>query len=141
MRILSVYQLLLSRRMEWRLRYLKVLFLLAIIFSAFGLLAPGNGARATLFPERYQLGHSIYNSILQVARFSIAWVSTPLLLISTLMMIYLDIDRNFIFSKRVKVHPFLTSTILLVIVFLSAFLLEVNAYKNTTTPSNPTIFM
>lgn len=51
------------------------------------LMAPGNEARSTFFPEQHKLVHSLVMSLSQTARFGLVWLSSPAVLGSAALYI------------------------------------------------------
>ncbi len=63
--------------------FLAGLFFITIVSSAFVFFSPGNFVRANVFPERYNLLHSLLYSSAQTLRFLSKWIfNLPLILLS-----------------------------------------------------------
>jgi hypothetical protein len=109
---------------EERWRWL-VFSLVTIVCSAVVILAPGNAARAAhyLTPDQHQFGYAVRMSVLQEISFLSIWLSNLAFILSTIIFIPLaaklaDSSR---FLKNIRVHPLISSVLLLVLLFIGFF--------------------
>jgi hypothetical protein len=102
------------------------LFILLVVtlFSLITFFAPGNSARASLFPNNHRFVYSIGMSLLQTIRVSLSWISSiPLLLLSIL---YYPINKkwslnNKIFTNSFYLTPITSLVLLVIIIFIGSF--------------------
>ncbi len=101
-------------------RILSIHFVIALIASLFVIGSPGNFTRENVFPDRFNLIHSILFTSLQTIRFIGLWsLSIPFLAISLIVVAHADKVKASLI-KRVD-YRFLFA-VLLFTVFMAAFL-------------------
>ena len=101
-------------------RVLSTHFVIALIASLFVVCSPGNFTRENVFPDRFNLIHSILFAALQTARFIGLWsLSIPFLVLSVIVVTKADgVKAGLI--KRIE-YRFLFA-LLLFTIFMAAFL-------------------
>jgi hypothetical protein len=93
-------------------------------------ISPGNAIRSSRFAGNHRLFYSLLFSSAQEARFLLAWLSNPALILGTLLFIpvaYRLSEKNGLLKNHFNFHPFAALLLLLGVVFLGFF----PAYWNT----------
>lgn len=106
-------------------RWTWVLFCLVTMVSASALiLAPGNSVRASLLPAgQHRFFYSLSMSLRQEVSFLLIWCSNLAFILGTLFFIPIaaGLSEKVSFSKRIRIHPVLSSLVLLMVVFSGLF--------------------
>lgn len=119
-----VVAILLSYKEKHLRSILFILTGLTVLFSLVMVLAPGNAQRSSFFSNNHQVTHSLYMSCLQVGRFFITWVSSPVLLLASLLFLPLGqklYEQSPLFQKLTDVKLWKAFIALCAIIFLSVF--------------------
>lgn len=100
--------------------------LLLIVASAASIMlfAPGNAGRASNFPEKYQLFHSIYMTALQTVRFMFKWIIQVPFIAATVLFVPVSkrlAEVSPFFKNNFYVSPLITFLCLPAILFLYVF--------------------
>ncbi|MGP8217723.1 MAG: DUF6056 family protein [Bacteroidia bacterium] len=96
----------------------------SLLFSLIMILAPGNVQRGGYFTGNYQIIHPLWMSALQVIRFFAKWVSSPALLLASLLFIPIGqklYKESPIFRKLAALKLWQAFAILCIIIFLCVF--------------------
>lgn len=110
-------------RLHHRNLFLYLLFV-TLIFASFMVFAPGNKVRAGLAANNHQLISSIIFSGAQTLRFLLEWISSPPLLL--LSVVYYQInkklrERNPLFKASFYLSPGYAVALLFFVIFISVF--------------------
>lgn len=126
--ILCVLVFVISLHTWWRksaARWQWLIFaVVAAVCSSILVLAPGNAVRSLSYPGRHRLFFSLGMSLVQEARFLLAWLTNTSFVLATLFFIPLAarFSARVDLLKRARVHPVMASVVLMTIVFTGFFL-------------------
>lgn len=107
-----------DRRSQWTL-----FLIVAAICSLVVVLAPGNAIRSHAYPNGRRFFFSMGMSVLQEARFLLTWLTNGAFILATLLFIPAAsiIGERIELMKRIRVHPAVSTAVLLLLVYLGFF--------------------
>lgn len=110
---------------KWENRIIIIFVLVVTLTAAAGMIfSPGNGGRSAFFPDKHQLFHSLYMTVLQMGRFILKWVAQAPVVIATIMFVpvskYLNEVSPF-FKNNFYVSPPVPIICLSGLIFLCVF--------------------
>lgn len=94
---------------------------LAAGLAAIMVMAPGNAARASLFPERHQFWYSMGFTLAQTFRFGAGWVVSPALLVASVLFVYLVPSHVRLFKWSHHLPPVAWSLVIILAVMICFF--------------------
>lgn len=101
-----------------------IYLIFTVLFSCIVFFAPGNHVRGVYFTENHNLFYSLQYTGLQTLRFSIKWISSAAILLSSVLYIPLSnklSKKATLFSNSFYLTPLLSSAFLLLIIFVCVF--------------------
>jgi uncharacterized protein DUF6056 len=107
-----------NRRWQWT-----AFIVVATICSLVVILAPGNAVRSSFYPNHGRFFFSIGMSVLQEARFLSTWLTNGAFMLATILFIPAAsvLTKRVEILQRIRIHPFLATAVLLLMVFLGFF--------------------
>ncbi|MBI4647119.1 MAG: hypothetical protein HY738_11150 [Bacteroidia bacterium] len=121
--ILHIFFVFTARKIKLRYMFLS-LFLITCLASIVMFVAPGNSIRASYFPEKYDIIHSLLFSLLQTIRFSSSWIIFGPFILATILFIPLAIriiENQSSFIHSINIHPYITTFLPFLIIFIFVF--------------------
>lgn len=107
-----------DRRWRWL-----VFSLVTIGCALIVIVAPGNAVRSAFFPNRRRFFFSLGMSLGQEVRFLLTWLSNVPFVLATILFIPIAARRSpkIVPLRRLRIHPAISSLLLIMIVFLGLF--------------------